>query len=126
LTSEDFDRYADEQRKNYHSILATDPHFLNDTTAIFPHFTASPSRPGVRVADVLMEHKQVWGFYVYEGMLTYHGEQAELFDLIHMEHRGPVVRGFLLFDTEHVLPLLLNLSLGYTNYEIEQLECTPR
>lgn len=126
LTSEDFDRYADEQLKNFHSILATDPHVLNDTTAIFPHFIAFPSRPGVRVADVLMEHQRVWGFYLYEGMVTYQGRRADLLDLIHIERRGPVVRGFLLFDTQHALPLLLNLSLGYTSYELEQVECTAR
>ena len=110
----------------YHSPFGTDAHFLNDTTAILPHFERAPSRPGIAVANVLMERNQVWAVYVYRGVLTYHGTRAELFDLIHMQNTGSRVRGFLLFDTQHMLPLLLNLTLGFSALELEQIGCkTP-
>lgn len=123
LTSEGFDPYAEEQVKKYHAPFATNTHFLNDTTAILPHFIRAPSRPGVAVANVLMERDEVWAVYVYRGVLTYHGTRAELFDLIHMQNTGPRVRGFLLFDTQHMLPLVLNLSLGFSSFELEQIGC---
>ena len=124
LTPEDYDPYAEKYAKNFHSILSKDPHILNMNTATFPHFIGMPSRPGVRVADVLIEKNEVWGFYVYRGMLTYHGVRAELLDLMHTQNGRVVVRGFLLFDTQHMLPLLFNLTMGLTSgYEFEQLEC---
>jgi hypothetical protein len=123
LTPEDFDSRADEEVRKHHSILTTDTHYLNTTTATLPHFIAAPSRPGVRVADVMVEKDQVWGTYVYRGVVSYHGVRAELFDLIHVQ-RYPVVRGFLLLDTRHMLPLLFNLTMGFSSYELEQIECS--
>jgi hypothetical protein len=91
------------RRKNPHMLVQ----FLE-----LPHFTATAARPGDRVADVTVERGALWGVYVYRGTVQFKGTRGELFDIVHVQLGAWAVRGFVVLDPGHAVPLLTDFNFG--------------
>lgn len=125
ITTETYQAHAAQMLNRIRSGL--NPHVINDFTVVFPHYTQSPHYVGQAVADVLAEDGSVWGFYRYEGIVTYKSRPAILLDLIRTRpddpRRADIQYGYNIIDLQTMVPLHVTMSAG-SEYHLDQISCS--
>jgi hypothetical protein len=93
-------------------------HVLNEWSVFFPDFTGRRWIPGEVAAVIRDERGQIWGRYVYRGVLRADAPRDyAVFDIMRVfetaPQAGPVVVGYSLFDPVRMTPLQVELEMGY-------------
>jgi len=112
MPKEQYDAIAEQQKK--HTLKLLDPHIINFLTIVIPDFSAASLQPGTVVAHAKMEGDDTWADFYYRGSVPYQGrDAAPLFDLVRVNGTGRTgLYGFILWDNEHWVPLIMRVNLG--------------
>ena len=97
---------------------------INEFTLVFPQYVIQRPSPGQAASHVVNQDNVVWAKYIYQGLTTYNGVQAALFDLtVPAGYNDTAVVGFSLVDTTTMAPVLTVVRAGST-LQFERVGCT--